>query len=69
MAVPSWSSGTMAEYLVVAESQVAKRPKLVTFEASACLPYSGCIAWDALVNNAGIFEENAKRKRYLFFVC
>lgn len=63
LAVPSWAPGTLAEYLVVPENQVAKRPKLVSFEASASLPYSGCIAWDAVVNKSGIKEGDAKGKR------
>ncbi|XP_057327031.1 reticulon-4-interacting protein 1 homolog, mitochondrial-like [Microplitis mediator] len=67
LAIPSWAPGTMAEYLVVTENQVAKKPKLITFEASACLPYSGCIAWDALVNESAIEEGNAKDKRILIY--
>ncbi|KAG8041818.1 hypothetical protein G9C98_007122 [Cotesia typhae] len=43
LAVPSWASGTMSEYLVVTENLVAKKPKLINFDASACLPYSGLI--------------------------
>lgn len=64
LAVPSWAPGTMAEYIVVPETQVVKRPKLFTFEASASLPYNGCLAWDALVNRSAIQEGNAKEKRY-----
>ncbi|CAL7938633.1 unnamed protein product [Xylocopa violacea] len=64
LAVPSWAPGTMAEYIVVPETQVVKRPKLFTFEASASLPYSGCLAWDALVNRSPIQEGNAKGKRF-----
>lgn len=63
LAVPSWAPGTMAEYIIVPETQVVKRPKLFTFEAAACLPYSGCLAWDALVNKSMIQEGNAKGKR------
>ncbi|KOC65018.1 Reticulon-4-interacting protein 1, mitochondrial [Habropoda laboriosa] len=67
LAVPSWAPGTMAEYIVVPETQVVKRPKLFTFEASASLPYSGCLAWDALVNRSAIQEGNAKGKRVLIY--
>ncbi|XP_015586866.1 reticulon-4-interacting protein 1 homolog, mitochondrial isoform X2 [Cephus cinctus] len=67
LAVPPWASGTMAEYLVIPECQVAKRPRLVTFEASASLPYSGCLAWDALVNKSNIQEGNARGKRVLVY--
>lgn len=67
LAVPSWAPGTMAEYIVVPETRVAKRPKLFTFEASASLPYCGCLAWDALVNRSTIQEGNARGKRYKRF--
>ncbi|XP_033209573.1 reticulon-4-interacting protein 1, mitochondrial-like [Belonocnema kinseyi] len=67
LAVPSWAPGTMAEYLVVPETQAARRPKLVTFEACASLPYSGCIAWDAIVNRSILREGNAKGKRVLIY--
>ncbi|XP_050445675.1 reticulon-4-interacting protein 1 homolog, mitochondrial-like [Cataglyphis hispanica] len=65
LAVPSWASGTMAEYIIVPETQVARRPKSCSFEASASLPYNGCLAWDALVNRSVIKEGNAKGKRVL----
>ncbi|XP_008208031.1 reticulon-4-interacting protein 1, mitochondrial [Nasonia vitripennis] len=67
LAVPSWSAGTMAEYIVVPETRVAKMPKILPFEASASLPYSGCIAWDALINGSVIKEGNAKGKRVLVY--
>ncbi|XP_076762075.1 NAD(P)H oxidoreductase RTN4IP1, mitochondrial [Xylocopa sonorina] len=67
LAVPSWAPGTMAEYIVVPETQVVKRPKHFTFEVSASLPYSGCLAWDALVNRSPIQEGNAKGKRILIY--
>ncbi|XP_017877373.1 reticulon-4-interacting protein 1 homolog, mitochondrial-like isoform X2 [Ceratina calcarata] len=65
IAVPSWAPGTMAEYIVVPETQAVKRPKIFSFEACASLPYSGCLAWDALVNRSVIEEGNAKGKRVL----
>ncbi|XP_058796861.1 reticulon-4-interacting protein 1, mitochondrial-like isoform X2 [Phymastichus coffea] len=67
LAVPSWSTGTMAEYIVVTENRVAKMPKILPYEASASLPYSGCIAWDALINGSVIKEGNAKGKRVLVY--
>ncbi|CAL1689032.1 unnamed protein product [Lasius platythorax] len=67
LAVPSWASGTMAEYIIVPETQVARRPKSCNFEASASLPYNGCLAWDALVNRSVIKEGNAKGKRVLIY--
>lgn len=64
LAVPSWSIGTMSEYIVVPETRVFKMPKNLPFEASASLPYSGCIALDALINHSVIKEGNASGKRY-----
>lgn len=63
LAVPSWAPGTMAEYIIVPETQVAKRPKSCTFEACAGLPYNGCLAWDALVVRSVIKEGNARGKQ------
>ncbi|XP_011506506.1 PREDICTED: uncharacterized protein LOC105368987 isoform X2 [Ceratosolen solmsi marchali] len=69
VAVPSWSTGTMAEYIVVPETQVAKMPRNLSFEDSATLPYSGCLAWDALVNSNIIKDDSAEGKRFdaIFF--
>ncbi|XP_012269803.2 reticulon-4-interacting protein 1 homolog, mitochondrial-like isoform X2 [Athalia rosae] len=67
LAVPSWYPGTMAEYLVISESQVARRPKLINFDAAASLPYSGCLAWDAIINKSVIEEGNARGKRILVY--
>lgn len=67
LAVPSWAPGTMAEYIIVPETQVVKRPKLCSFELSASLPYNGCLAWDALINRSTIREGNAKGKRVLIY--
>lgn len=67
LAVPSWASGTMAEYIVASETQVARRPKTCSFETSASLPYNGCLAWDALVNRSVIKEGNAKGKRVFIY--
>nr|XP_012232940.1 PREDICTED: reticulon-4-interacting protein 1 homolog, mitochondrial-like isoform X2 [Linepithema humile] len=67
LAVPSWAPGTMAQYIIVPETQVAKRPKSCSFEASASLPYNGCLAWDALVNQSVIKEGNAKGKRVFIY--
>ncbi|XP_011311493.1 reticulon-4-interacting protein 1, mitochondrial isoform X2 [Fopius arisanus] len=67
LSTPSWGVGTMAEYIVVTEKRVAKKPKRITFEASASLPYAGCIAWDSLVNKSPVEEGNAKGKRFLVY--
>ncbi|XP_014605100.1 PREDICTED: reticulon-4-interacting protein 1 homolog, mitochondrial-like isoform X2 [Polistes canadensis] len=67
LAVPSWAPGTMAEYITVPETQVVKRPKRCTHETAASIPYSGCMAWDALVNKSIIKEGNAKGQRVLIY--
>ncbi|XP_014478782.1 PREDICTED: reticulon-4-interacting protein 1 homolog, mitochondrial-like [Dinoponera quadriceps] len=67
LAVPSWAPGTMAEYIIVSETQVAKRPKSCSIETCASLPYNGCLAWDALVNRSVIKEGNAKGKTVFIY--
>lgn len=67
LAVPSWAPGTMAEYVVIPETQVAKRPKRCSYESATSIPYNGCIAWDALVNKSVIEEGNAKGQMVLIY--
>lgn len=57
----------MSDYVVVPETRVVKMPKNLPFEASASLPYSGCLALDALTNHSVIKQGNAKGKRYCNF--
>ena len=49
--------------MVVRESIVAHKPKNVSFEACASVPYAGSIAWDAMVNRAGLGPANTRGKR------
>ncbi|XP_014234289.1 reticulon-4-interacting protein 1 homolog, mitochondrial-like [Trichogramma pretiosum] len=67
VAVPSWSTGTMAEYIAVPENRVSKMPKILPYEAAASLPYSGCIAWHTIVNCSTIEIGNAHGKRVLVY--
>lgn len=62
-AVPYWMPGTMAEYVVIKESHIARKPKGINFEIAASIPYAGTVAWDALVNQAHIDSVTAGGKR------
>jgi len=46
--------GTYAEYLAVEASQVAKKPRTVSFSTAAALPTPGQAAWTALIDTAKI---------------
>lgn len=62
-AVPYWMPGTMAEYVVIKERHVARKPKGIGFEIATSIPYAGTIAWDALVNQAHLNSMNTGGKR------
>jgi len=51
--------------MVASERYIAKKPRGIGFEGAASLPYSGSIAWDAVVNKAGLSRHNARGKRIL----
>ena len=46
--------GTYAEYVAVEASQVAKKPRTVSFSTAAALPTPGQAAWTALIETAKI---------------
>ena len=46
--------GTYAEYVAVEASQVAKKPRTVSFSTAAALPTPGQAAWTALIDTAKI---------------
>ncbi len=46
--------GTYAEYISVAENEVALKPKNLSMEESASIPLVGLTAWQALVEQANI---------------
>nr|CAD7598094.1 unnamed protein product [Timema genevievae] len=60
---PFWSSGMMCECVVVKENMVAKKPRGVGFEVAASLPYTGTVAWNAMVHQAGLNEASTAGKR------
>ncbi|KAK7867035.1 hypothetical protein R5R35_005677 [Gryllus longicercus] len=63
--VPYWASGVLAEYVVVKQNLLAHKPKGITFEVAASLPYSGMLAWDAMVHQAGLNSKTCRGRRVL----
>ena len=64
-AVPYYACGVASEIAKVPSSWVAKKPRKLSYEAAASLPYSASIVWNALVH-ASYNEQNTAGKR---FVC
>ncbi|XP_049764286.1 uncharacterized protein LOC126092615 isoform X5 [Schistocerca cancellata] len=64
--IPYWLSGTLAEYVVITENLIAKKPKGIRFEVAASVPYSGMIAWNAVVSQAHLNSVAASGKRFDF---
>lgn len=64
-AVPYYACGVASEIAKVPSSWVAKKPRKLSYEAAASLPYSASIVWNALVNNASYNEQNTAGKRIL----
>jgi NADPH:quinone reductase-like Zn-dependent oxidoreductase len=46
--------GTFAEYIAIAEDDVALKPKALTMEEAASIPLVGLTAWQALVERANL---------------
>lgn len=46
--------GTLAEYVVLAESRLARKPSELTFEEAASIPTTGLTAWQALTTQAKV---------------
>ncbi|RZF38069.1 hypothetical protein LSTR_LSTR006468 [Laodelphax striatellus] len=63
--VPPWSPGVMADTIAVKQSWVSRKPRCVSFEGAASIPYSGTVAWDAVVNHASLGPDTARRKKVL----
>ncbi|KAK9511308.1 hypothetical protein O3M35_005882 [Rhynocoris fuscipes] len=60
-----WSSGTLAEYVVLDSKDVAKMPSGIVFEVAASLPYCAQLAWRAVVIEAKLSSRNAHSKKIL----
>ena len=62
LAAPWYESGLASEIVVAPESRVSRKPFIIGFEGAASLPYSGCMALEAL-KVAGLDEHNSANKR------
>lgn len=60
-----WQSGLMAEYVVVKENQVSRKPRNLTFELAASLPYIAVLTINVLLNEAKLGPDSTKNKRIL----
>lgn len=64
LASPWCESGLASEIVVAPESRVGRKPFIIGFEGAASLPYSGCVALDAL-QHAGLDEHSSAGKRFV----
>uniref|UniRef100_A0A8D8TUU6 Reticulon-4-interacting protein 1 homolog, mitochondrial n=1 Tax=Cacopsylla melanoneura TaxID=428564 RepID=A0A8D8TUU6_9HEMI len=64
-AVPSYCQGALAEFVVLKEDLVSKKPKTLSFEESVSLAYSGSLAWDVVFHKANLNTSNAESKKIL----
>ncbi|MGA8145141.1 MAG: NADP-dependent oxidoreductase [Candidatus Acidiferrales bacterium] len=49
-----WRDGSAAEYLAVAASDIAPKPKSLDFEQAATVPLAGLTAWQALFDHGNL---------------
>lgn len=68
-AVPYYACGTASECVLIPAQWVAKKPRKLSYEAAASLPYSASIVWNALVYQAFFNEHNTKGKRQVSLLC
>lgn len=61
---PFYENGLASEMVVVSETRISRKPVMTGFEGAASLPYSGCIALNAL-RDADILEQNLAGKHVL----
>lgn len=59
----SKAQGAYAEYVISTCDQVVLKPKSLSFEQAAAIPYVACTVWDALVTKAGLGPESSKGKK------
>ena len=62
-AVPYYVSGVASELALIPSDWVAKKPRNLTHEAAASLPYSSSLAWHAVVVQAMLNKETTAGKR------
>ena len=62
--LPVWAArGVMSEYIVVPEKYVGLKPKNVTFEGAATLPYAALVLWRKVIMPAKLDANTTKNKR------
>ncbi|XP_070549308.1 uncharacterized protein [Ptychodera flava] len=59
------TKGTMAEYVVAKESEVAKKPQNISHVEAASIPYVALTTWSALVSVGKLGPESSQDKRVL----
>ncbi|XP_061843334.1 reticulon-4-interacting protein 1 homolog, mitochondrial-like [Nerophis lumbriciformis] len=64
-AVPPWKQGSLAEYVNLTEFEVSHKPKCVSHEEAASIPYVAGTVLSALVNAGGLCRESSSNKRVL----
>lgn len=64
MASQWYDIGLASEFVVAPEYRISRKPYIIGFEGAASIPYSGCVALDAL-KKAGLNEHTCKEKRIL----
>lgn len=62
-AVPYYACGTASECALIPAQWVAKKPRKLSYEAAASLPFSATIVWNALVCQASLNESTTRGKR------
>ena len=63
-AVPYYACGAASECALLPSDWVARKPKRLSHEAAASLPYSSSVVWNALVLQASLNESKTLGKRW-----
>lgn len=61
---PFYENGLASEMVVVSEDRISRKPVMTGFEGAASLPYSGCIALNAL-REAELMDQDLSGKHVL----
>ena len=64
-AVPYYACGAASELVLIPAEWVARKPRNLSHEQAASLPYSASMAWNALVRQGLLTRKNTPGKRYL----
>lgn len=57
--------GAWAEYITIAEDEIAFKPTNISFEEAGAIPYVALTTWAALIDKAKLNQDSAKRKKVL----